>query len=294
MDNYLSNQDYKATWALQETVNSEKRPGMRGGHQLIIDSANSVMYLFGGWDGFEDLSDLWCYNIKRNSWTLIHERADLYGGPSPRSCHKMVYDPSNSQIFTLGRYLDSKTRTQEYIKVRTTEIIIECKRTFNLNEKKNPFFRFPQSDFYLYDTKAKLWTLICDDTSQENGPNLIFDHQMCIDIAKRNIYVFGGRILAPRNVDVQNDPNTFSGLFSYHIPTNTWTQILVDCAHPTASNPEVMSIKSRVTHCMVFHHVSSFAYDSLLFMTFLFSSQFLHLFTRFFFRKQKHILAATP
>lgn len=117
MDSYLANQDYKATWALQETVNSEKRPGMRGGHQLIIDSANCVMYLFGGWDGFEDLSDLWCYNIKRNSWTLIHERAEMYGGPSPRSCHKMVYDPCNSQIFTLGRYLDSTTRTQEYIKV---------------------------------------------------------------------------------------------------------------------------------------------------------------------------------
>lgn len=117
MDTYLANQDYKATWALQETVNSEKRPGMRGGHQLIIDSANCVMYLFGGWDGFEDLSDLWCYNIKRNSWTLIHERAEMYGGPSPRSCHKMVYDPCNSHIFTLGRYLDSTTRTQDYIKV---------------------------------------------------------------------------------------------------------------------------------------------------------------------------------
>lgn len=117
MDGYLAGQDYKATWMLQETINSEKRPGMRGGHQLIIDSANSVMYLYGGWDGFEDLSDLWCYNIKRNTWTLIHSRSEEFQGPSPRSCHKMVYDPCNSQIFTLGRYLDSNTRTQEYIKV---------------------------------------------------------------------------------------------------------------------------------------------------------------------------------
>lgn len=130
MDAYLANQDYKATWSLQETVNSEKRPGMRGGHQLIIDSANSVMYLFGGWDGFEDLSDLWCYNIKRNSWHLIHDRSETYGGPTPRSCHKMVYDPHNSQIFTLGRYLDSNTRTQEYLKVcRKCPII--SKKSFN-------------------------------------------------------------------------------------------------------------------------------------------------------------------
>lgn len=117
MDTYLANQDYKATWSLQETVNSEKRPGMRGGHQLIIDSANSVMYLYGGWDGYEDLSDLWSYSIKRNSWTLIHDRSEDREGPSPRSCHKMVYDPHNSQIFTLGRYMDSTTRTMEHIKV---------------------------------------------------------------------------------------------------------------------------------------------------------------------------------
>lgn len=115
-----------------------------------------------------------------------------------------------------------------------------------------------QSDFYFYDTKSRHWTLICDDTSQEGGPNLIFDHQMCIDISKRNIYVFGGRILTARKTNevMTNDSVNFSGLYSYHIPTNTWTHILVDCAHPTASNPEVMSIRSRVTHSMLFHHVS--------------------------------------
>lgn len=201
---------------------------MRGGHQLIIDSSNGVMYLFGGWDGFEDLSDLWCYNIRRNSWELIHDRSEMYSGPTPRSCHKMVYDPCSSQIFTLGRYLDSSTRTQEYIK----------------------------SDFYLYDTKTKSWLLICDDTSTVSGPSLVFDHQMCIDVAKRTIYVFGGRILTPRNVDDLNEPPMYSGLYSFHIGTNTWTQILIDCGHSTASNPEVMSIKSRVTHSMLFHHVS--------------------------------------
>jgi muskelin len=47
-----------------------------------------------------------------------------------------------------------------------------------------------------------------------------------------------------------------AGLFSYHISTNTWEQILVDCAHSSASNPDVLSIKSRVTHSMLFHHVN--------------------------------------
>jgi hypothetical protein len=28
------------------------------------------------------------------------------------------------------------------------------------------------------------------------GPRLIFDHQMCMDLDKNTIYVFGGRILS--------------------------------------------------------------------------------------------------
>lgn len=77
---------------------------------------------------------------------------------------------------------------------------------------------------------------------------------MCIDVDKQTIYVFGGRILTPRNIDdMSNDPQ-YSGLFSYHIGTNMWTQLLVDCGHPSAAHFDVASIKSRVTHSMVFHH----------------------------------------
>lgn len=90
---------------------------MRGGHQLIIDSKDNMIYLFGGWDGFEDLSDLWSYDIIKNEWNLMHKRAELIGGPTPRSCHKMVYDSYNSHIFTFGRYLDGHNRTDELSKV---------------------------------------------------------------------------------------------------------------------------------------------------------------------------------
>ncbi|XP_052899336.1 muskelin isoform X2 [Anopheles moucheti] len=207
MDNYLERQEYKPQWNLQLTPENEPRPGRRGGHQLIIDPMTSTIYLYGGWDGNEDLSDLWSYDVKANRWTLIHE---------------------NSQIFMLGRYLDSASRTEE-----------------NIN-----------SDFYLYNTITKTWFLICNDTSQVSGPQLVFDHQMCIDVDKQTIYVFGGRILEPRYVNEEETAGQYrySGLFSYHISTNTWTHILVDCEHPSASSPYVQSIRSRVTHSMLFHH----------------------------------------
>lgn len=55
---------------------------------------------------------------------------------------------------------------------------------------------FFQGDFYLYDIESSKWTLITDDTSAMNGPGLIFDHQMAIDVEKQTIYVFGGRLLS--------------------------------------------------------------------------------------------------
>ncbi|XP_037947851.1 muskelin [Teleopsis dalmanni] len=226
MDEYLERQDYKHSWIMQD-VESVEKPGTRGGHQLVMDTKKSVIYLYGGWDGFQDLSDLWMYNIMNNHWSLLYEHSEKFNGPSPRSCHKMIFDPVSENIFMLGRYLDNSIRTTDYIK----------------------------SDFFLYDTRQQTWLQICDDTSQVGGPHLVYDHQMCIDADKRTIYIFGGKILTPRSVtnSTLNDPE-YSGLFSYHIATNTWTQIFVDCHHPTASKPEVLSIKSRVTHCMVFHN----------------------------------------
>lgn len=29
------------------------------------------MYLFGGWDGTQDLADFWAYSVKENQWACI-------------------------------------------------------------------------------------------------------------------------------------------------------------------------------------------------------------------------------
>lgn len=131
----------------------------------MVDAKRRLIYLYGGWDGYQDLSDLWVFNIEDDQWTLLCERSELSNGPTPRSCHKMVFDPISENVFMLGRYLDNSIRTSDYIK----------------------------SDFYLYDTRAGNWMQICDDTSQVGGPQLVYDHQMCMDTDKRTIYVFGGK-----------------------------------------------------------------------------------------------------
>ena len=52
-----------------------------------------------------------------------------------------------------------------------------------------------QSDFYMYDTESTKWTLITEDTGAMGGPQLIFDHQMVMDVEKQQLFVFGGRLL---------------------------------------------------------------------------------------------------
>ncbi|KAK2582051.1 hypothetical protein KPH14_002756 [Odynerus spinipes] len=227
LNDYINAQTYRAVWTKLST--SDPKPGMRGGHQMVLDSNAEMLYLFGGWDGNQDLSDLWVYNIAVNKWTLICKDTESVGGPSARSCHKMCLDPERRQLFTLGRYLDTQYRTPENLK----------------------------SDFYVYDIESNKWTQISEDTGAVGGPQLIFDHQMSMDIEKRIIYVFGGRVLVSSSnsenhaMPTNSTEPIFSGLYSYHVPTGTWTRLACDIARQ--SPPNIPTIRSRAGHSMLFH-----------------------------------------
>ncbi|KAL2740581.1 muskelin [Vespula squamosa] len=227
LNDYINAQTYRAVWTKLST--NDPKPGMRGGHQMVLDPTAEMLYLFGGWDGNQDLSDLWVYNIPANKWTLICKDTESVGGPSARSCHKMCLDPERRQLFTLGRYLDTQYRTPENLK----------------------------SDFYVYDIESNKWTQISEDTGAVGGPQLIFDHQMSMDIEKRIIYVFGGRVLVSSSnsenhaMPANSTEPIFSGLYSYHVPTGTWSRLACDIARQCP--PNVPTIRSRAGHSMLFH-----------------------------------------
>lgn len=227
LNDYINAQTYRAVWT--KLSFTEGKPGMRGGHQMVLDPSAELLYLFGGWDGNQDLSDLWVYNIASNKWTIICKDTEAVGGPSARSCHKMCLDPERRQLFTLGKYLDAEYRTPENLK----------------------------SDFFVYDIESNKWTQISEDTGAVGGPQLIFDHQMSMDVEKRTIYIFGGRVLvSPTNseehgmVSSSTEP-IFSGLYSYHVPTGTWNRLACDIARPCPTNAP--TIRSRAGHSMLFH-----------------------------------------
>jgi hypothetical protein len=82
---YITQQDYKTSWVplgpeYPEVIcgdgPSQSRPGMRGGHQMCIDPNTETIYLFGGWDGNQDLADFWSYHIPTAKWTLISSNTE--------------------------------------------------------------------------------------------------------------------------------------------------------------------------------------------------------------------------
>ncbi|KAJ3612188.1 hypothetical protein NHX12_020464 [Muraenolepis orangiensis] len=224
---YISQQEYKPRWSqilpkCHKGDGDDNRPGMRGGHQMVIDVQSETVYLFGGWDGTQDLADFWAYTVQENQWTCISRDTEKESGPSARSCHKMCMDSQRRQIYTLGRYLDSSVRNSKSLK----------------------------SDFYRYDVDANVWTLLSEDTAADGGPKLVFDHQMCMDSEKHMIYTFGGRILTCNGSmeDSRASEPQFSGLFAYHCQAGTWSLLRDDSCN---AGPE--DVQSRIGHCMLFH-----------------------------------------
>ncbi|CAM9313717.1 unnamed protein product, partial [Lampetra planeri] len=205
---YISQQEYKPRWS-----------------QIIPKCNKETVYLFGGWDGTQDLADFWAYSVQENQWACISRDTEKENGPSARSCHKMCIDSQRRQIYTLGRYLDSSVRNSKSLK----------------------------SDFYRYDIDVNTWTLLSEDTSADGGPKLVFDHQMCMDSEKHMIYTFGGRILTCNGSveDSRTSEPQFSGLYAYHCQAGTWSLLREDSCN---AGPE--DIQSRIGHCMLFHTVS--------------------------------------
>lgn len=227
MQEYISGIPYTSEWLLlgqadpQAEEHNATFPGARGGHQMCIDSVNGVVYLFGGWQGKHELSDLWSYDLAMKKWTLLSNDTSVNGGPSPRSCHKLSINENLGQIYALGRYVDPKTAKEQKLK----------------------------GDFYRFEIATSSWILLSADTDADGGPPLVYDHQMCMNCKDNVIYVFGGSI--PGYVPETQDQEqvVHGGLYEYNCGSNVWTLLRAD----SAAGPECVKLRSRIGHSMLYN-----------------------------------------
>ncbi|KAI0335160.1 hypothetical protein GY45DRAFT_1317686 [Cubamyces sp. BRFM 1775] len=250
-------------------------PCRRGGHAMCMDEQNGIIYLFGGWDGQRNLDDFWAYDVAADTWKLLSLATSREkNGPSPRACHKMVFDSKTGSIYLLGRLGDadlvdgpggrmgvplSDLPDGPLLRNGTIEWRSYLSREVHLAEQMaDAAARISQhlagsaayassnqcSEFFRYHTRgldAGKWDLLAFDTAASGGPPVISDHQMVIDSEAQVIYVFGGHVN-----DAECDPSKFSGMYSYDIRTSRWK--LYNTTDAYASHP---SIPPRFGHSMV-------------------------------------------
>ncbi len=168
-------------------------PGSRAGHSMVLDENRLIIYLFGGWDGANNLSDFWSYDIKMNKWKLISDKTEDKCGPSPRSCTRMVYNSKKNVIYIYGKYKDK-------------------------NEISNDL-----DTFYLYDIANNNWEILFESTRKAGGPGPTYDHQMVIDNQNQFLYIFGGVKL---EIELgQNIQNKYLSLWKLDLNSKKWENL---------------------------------------------------------------------
>ena len=97
-----------ARWARVRALDADgDAPCRRGGHAMCADPETRTVYLFGGWDGQRSLDDFWAYDPRADAWRLLSPATSREpNGPTPRACHKMVFDAKDGAIYILGRLGD--------------------------------------------------------------------------------------------------------------------------------------------------------------------------------------------
>ncbi|KAJ2814701.1 hypothetical protein GGI24_006295, partial [Coemansia furcata] len=191
-------------------------PTARGGHQMCVDEESRVAYLFGGWDGANNLGDLWMLCMDTGKWACISANTRNEGGPGPRSCHAMCFDSVHKCIYIMGKYVDHEYRGNTGL----------------------------ENDLYCYDTLNNEWLVLSENTEMLDGPMLLFNSQMVFDPVHLCIYVYGGKVVQP---DVNDTRIIYSGLYRFELRRHRWTKL----KHDSHLLEQEHHVRGRYFHSML-------------------------------------------
>ncbi|KAJ2799009.1 hypothetical protein H4R21_003703, partial [Coemansia helicoidea] len=187
---------YAAAWDRLESP-AYTTPPARGGHQMCVDEQGRTAYLYGGWDGSNNLDDLWTLSLDTGKWKCLSMCTRNQGGPGPRSCHAMCFDSVHKCVYVMGTYIDHDYRGNTGL----------------------------ENDLYCYDTLRDEWLVLSENTEVMNGPKLVFNTQMVFDPARCRIYVYGGKVVLPNASD---STIVYCGLYCFDLRRHRWTRLKPD------------------------------------------------------------------
>ena len=172
-------------------ITSSEAPSPRGRHDMVFDSRQKRVLLFGGryraldaagQAPYELFNDLWAFDVNEDQWTELQTSGEK---PSPRTNSAMVYDEVTNQILVFG----GSTSTSGLA------------------------FR-PQNDTYLLDLSTLVWRRLLGD-----GPSARLFHKMVMMPDHQSAFLYGG-----------GDENAFLGPFIndawiFDFSTQTWRKV---------------------------------------------------------------------
>lgn len=169
------------------------KPGPRGGHQMV--RVGRKLLLFGGWDGKQDLGDLWEWELPRDDGAVTTATAGEAGWrriasgdegtrdtrPGKRSCHQLAVDESEGWVYLLGARRDDDV-PEDWDHERNGSDAMEIegdgvrRASATADSRGLPHEDRWRSDFWRYKAVGPgkgQWELLSHDTSNDGGPALL-------------------------------------------------------------------------------------------------------------------------
>jgi N-acetylneuraminic acid mutarotase len=220
----------------QSAEKLEIKPCARMGHQMVYDSTNQKIILFGGSTGVagEELGDTWSYDFATNTWAELRPITK----PSQRFSPSMVYDSVSQKIILFGgahgtAFLDD-TWIYDCPNNQWTQVFPETKPPIrhshamiydSENQKVILFGGYGAGDIllndtWIYDYKNNNWA----ELTPSSFLLARYGHVMVYDPLNQKGTLFGGNSWSAGQL---NDT------WTYNLSSNSWTE-LNPTIHPSA------------------------------------------------------------
>lgn len=228
LDNDFWKYDVKYnSWSkISSNVVNEGGPQLLYDHQMVIDSEEQKIYVFGGRTISQEPSlsvnsGLYVYDIALNKWKIL--RSDDSQLPNTiqlksRIGHSMLLNPDTKEL-----YIFAGQRNKDYL-----------------------------SDFYVYNIKHDTVKEISRDYSKQGGPDAGFTQRATIEPDTGEIFVLSG-LMREKNAVQESVKNSF---WVYSIKQNKWSKIYQkeNTGSDNLKSPSGKEPPPRFAHQLVYDH----------------------------------------
>ncbi|MHA1201119.1 MAG: Kelch repeat-containing protein [Candidatus Heimdallarchaeaceae archaeon] len=160
-------------------------PQKRASHDMIYDSVNDRMIMYGGRTGpnnADRVTETWVYDLNSNTWTIMNPESVPY----QKTGSKMAYDSESEKLINFGG-----THTEDYSSNQT----------------------------WIYDYLEDSWT----NANPTNTPRLRGGHALAYDSESDIVIMFGGGL--GKDYNPYGGETGYNDTWAYDYNTNTWTNM---------------------------------------------------------------------